>query len=269
MRLRPALLKKIAPCLATLLAFSANPAFAQEANIDAAATSDRPRNAAQITAYAWLSGFAGDIQPGSTAPKFRVDKSFGDLLESSDGAFWITGFVRRDRTVFMADFSRTKSSEEGFVPTGLPAPFPPAVPAEGGLKLTSLTGAAGYRVAQDEKATLDILAGARAWWVRPNLEVPALAVDLSPKENFVDPIVAARANFTLAPRLSALVYGDIGGFGVGSEMTAQLAATLNYRVGRSFVLSGGYRYLGVDYEKNGVIVDVRQAGPVLGATVTF
>jgi hypothetical protein len=101
------------------------------------------------------------------------------------------------------------------------------------------------------------------------LQVPALGVDLAPRENFVDPILAARANFALAPRLSALVYGDIGGFGVGSEATAQVAATLNYRVGRSFVMSGGYRYLGVDYERDGVVVDARLAGPVLGATVVF
>lgn len=262
--------KSMIPCIgAALLLACGTHAVAQDMESAADEGADRARNAAQITAYAWLAGFAGDIRPGPASPTFRVDKSFGDLLETSDGAFWISGFVRRDRTVFMADFSRTKSSEEGLVPTGLPAPFPPAVPADGGLKLTSLTGAAGYRVAQTDNATLDLLAGARAWWVRPNLQVPALGVDLAPRENFVDPILAARANFALAPRLSALVYGDIGGFGVGSEATAQIAATLNYRVGRSFVMSGGYRYLGVDYERDGVVVDARLAGPVLGATVVF
>jgi hypothetical protein len=34
-------------------------------------------------------------------------------------------------------------------------------------------------------------------------------------------------------------------------------------------MSGGYRYLGVDYERDGVVVDARLAGPVLGATVVF
>lgn len=255
--------------MAAMLLAGAVPAAAHQAEDAVEGKDERSRNAAQITAYAWLAGFGGDIQPGATAPTFRVDKSFGDLLETSDGAFWLTGYVRRDRTIFIADFSRTKSSEEALVPTGLPAPFPPAVPAQGGLKMTSLTGAAGYRVAQDDNATLDLLVGARAWWVRPNLEIPALAVDLSPKANFVDPLVAARANFALAPRLTILVYGDIGGLGVGSEVTGQIATTLNYRIGRAVVLSGGYRYLAVDYEKNGIRVDAQLAGPVLGATLTF
>lgn len=257
------------PGLAAILLATAAPAAAQQSEYLAGEEADRPRNAAQITAYVWLAGFGGDLRPGASAPTLRIDKSFRDLLETSDGAFWISGFVRRNRTVFMADISRTKSSEKGQVPTGLPTPFPPTVPANGGLTMTSLTGAAGYRVAQNDNATLDLLVGARAWWVRPRLEVPALGVDLSPEANFVDPIVAARANFSLAPRLSALVYGDIGGLGVGSDVTGQLSATLNYRVSRSVVLSGGYRYLAVDYEKNGILVDARLAGPLIGATVTF
>src|SRR3990167_8525207 len=101
------------------------------------------------------------------------------------------------------------------------------------------------------------------WSVRICRSPRSVSISL-PERIFVDPILAARANFALAPRLSALVYGDIGGFGVGSEATAQVAATLNYRVGRSFVMSGGYRYLGVDYERAGVLVDARLAGPVLG-----
>lgn len=257
------------PGLAAILLATAAPAAAQQGEYPTDVETERARNAAQITAYVWLAGFGGDIRPGAEAPTLRVDKSFGDLLETSDGAFWISGFVRRNRTVFMADISRTKSSEEGQVPTGLPTPFPPTVPANGGLTMTSLTGAAGYRVAQDDNATLDLLVGARAWWVRPRLEVPALAVDLRPKANFVDPIVAVRANFSLAPRLSALVYGDIGGLGVGSEVTGQLSTTLNYRVSRSVVLSGGYRYLAVDYERNGILVDARLAGPLIGATIAF
>lgn len=225
------------------------------------------RTVGQVTVYGWLAGFGGDIRPGADAPTFRVDKSFGELFEDSDGAFFATGLVRHDRLVLIADFSSTSSSKEAEVPTGIPQL--PVVPAEGRLKQTSFTAAGGYRVVDNGQTTVDLLGGARAWWVKGDVEVSALSVSRDRSVSFVDPIIAARANFSLSPRLRALFYGDIGGLGVGSQFTAQAVGTLNFRVGRRFWLSGGYRYLVVDYKKNGVRVDAALGGPLVGATVTF
>lgn len=250
------------PLAASALLLLASPAAAQAE--DAASAT-----AAQITIYGWLAGYGGDIDAGPGGPTLRVDKSFGELFEDLDGAVFATAFVRRDRLVFMADVSHTSSSKEGVVPTGLPEPFPPAVPAEGQLRQTSLTGLAGYRVADDRGSTLDVLAGARAWWVRSELEVAALGVSRSAEVDFIDPIVAARANVSLGSGLSTLLYGDLGGFGIGSDLTAQVVGTLNARVSRQLWLSAGYRYLLVDYEKNGFEVNSRLGGPLLGITLTF
>ena len=248
--------------LASALFMFAAPALSQSEETTA-------RTAAQITVYGWLAGYGGDIRPGPGAPTLKVDKSFGELFKDIDGAFFATGLVRRDRLVFVADISHTSSSKTGQVPTGLPMPFPPSVPAEGRIRQTSLTGLAGYRVANDGRTTLDLLGGVRAWWVRPRLDVPALGISRDPKVDFVDPIVAARANFTLGRRLSTLVYADVGGFGAGSDLTMQVVGTLNSRVGRNVWLSGGYRYLLVDYEDHGIKVNSRLGGPLLGVTLVF
>jgi hypothetical protein len=226
-------------------------------------------NAAQVTVYGWLTGYGGEIQPGPGTPRFAVSKSFGELFEDLDAAFFASGFVRRDRVVFAVDLSHSSSSKEGLIPTGQPAPFPPAVPAQGRLRQTSLTALAGYRVADGDGATLDVMGGLRAWWVRPRLTVPALALSREPDVDFVDPIIAARANFRVNPRVSILAYTDVGGFGAGSDLTFQALATVNARVARRVWLSGGYRYLLVDYAKNGVRVDSRLGGPLVGATFTF
>ncbi|AYF00260.1 hypothetical protein PY32053_00583 [Paracoccus yeei] len=63
----------------------------------------------------------------------------------------------------------------------------------------------------------------------------------------MDPIVAARANFTLSLCWSAIVYMDYGGFGAGSESTSQALITANYPMTDRLYLSGGFRRLDVDY----------------------
>lgn len=244
----------------TIGIIAAGPAVAQSSMDDSGTT-------VQITPYVWASGFGGTIRPGLGAPSFRVKKSFGELFEDVDAAFFISGLVKHDRFVVVADFTHTSSSREGHVPTGNPAI--PVMPAEGGLKQTSATALAGLRVAEQDNASLDLLAGARAWWIRPKVAVPALGVSADAKKSFVDPVIAARFNLKMAPGWSLLFYGDIGGFGVSSDMTAQAVATANIRVMKDVWLSGGYRHLLVDYQSGNVRVDTALGGPILGATLAL
>lgn len=254
--LRPRFLVSPGPALLCL----ASPALAQ-------AEEQQSKNAAQITIYGWASSVDGRIQPGSNLPTLEVDRSFGELLRDSDGAFWVTGLVRRDRIVFIADLSHTSSSMDGPVSTGIP--ILPSVEASGGLRQTALTAAGGYRLSENDKAALDLLIGGRIWWVRPKLTVPALGISKDPGVTFVDPLVAGRLNVALSPRWSVLIYGNVGGFGAGSRFTGEAAGIVNARVARKVWISAGYRYLNVDYRKNGIRVDASLGGPLLGVTLTF
>lgn len=248
-------------CVSAVALFATFPASAQADEDEAAETEIR------ITPYVWASGYGGTITPGVGAPTFRVEKSFGELLEDLNGAFFISGSIRHRRVVAITDFSHTSSSKEGLVPTGNPAlPF---LPAEGRLRQTSFTAVAGYRAVDDENLSLDILAGGRAWWVRPKVTVPALAITRSAKADFIDPIVATRVNVKLSPTWSAMLYGDIGGFGASSDLTFQGLATVNAKVGKRIWVSAGYRYLAVDYDHAGVRINNRLGGPLLGATIGF
>ncbi len=215
----------------------------------------------QITPYVWGTGLGGDITPFAGAPTISFDKSFSDLMEDLDGAFFLSGFARRDRLVLMGDFSWSSSSKSGRLP--------PGVPAEGKVSQSSLTMLAGYRAVADERLTLDLLAGARAWDIKGSVSAAGGALKSSPSERFADPILALRANVRLAPRWSALVYLDFGGFGVGSEQTDQIVATANYRVNEGLYASVGYRYLSVDYRNGGTRLDVTMSGPLVGLTWRF
>jgi hypothetical protein len=215
----------------------------------------------QVTPYLWGSGLGGTLTPFTGAPTVRIDKSFREVLEDSDGAFFLSAYARRDRLVLLGDFSYAASSKEGRVPPGLPA--------EGSLRQSSLTLAAGWRVHQDERIAIDLLGGLRHWDVSASVAVPLVGVSRSPGANFTDPLLAARANVSLAPRWSLIGYVDAGGFGVGSESTTQWMLVVNYASSDRWVFSAGLRQLSVDYRDGGTRVDATLAGPLVGASWRF
>lgn len=216
----------------------------------------------QITPYVWASGLGGSVTPLPSGPTLDFDKSFGEVLEDLDVAFFLAGQLRYRRIVVMGDFSTSTASKEGAVPV----PGVGILPAEGRLNQRSITLTGGYRVADQEGLTLDVMGGLRHWSVRSTIDVAGGAISRSPRVSFTDPLVAVKANVGLVPRLSAIAYGDIG---IGSRSTAQLLLTLNYQVSEHIFLSGGYRQLWLEYAKGGARGDVTMAGPLVGATWRF
>lgn len=231
------------------------------ATIPAAQAQEPAQWTGQVTPYVWGAGLSGDITPFTGAPTLRIDKSFSEVLEDSDGAFFLSAYARRDRLVLLGDLSYSASSKDGLIPPGLPA--------EGSMRQTSLTLAAGRRVHQDERIALDLLAGLRHWSVSSAVDVPLAGIARSPGDSFTDPILAARANLTVSPRWSLIGYADVGGFGVGSQQTHQWLLVGNYQPSERWVFSLGLRQLSVDYHDGGTRVDVTLTGPLLGASWRF
>ncbi|MBE0414687.1 hypothetical protein [Yoonia sp.] len=247
---------KMLACAALGLSCLTGPALAQ-ARSDAAF---------QITPYVWAMGVGGDITPFTGAPTVAVDASFADLLEDLDAAFFVSAYARQGDLVFLGDFSTSSSSRSGVTPS---PPAPAALPATGTLRQTSITALVGSRVMTTPDATVDLLAGFRHWNVKGGVAVPLIPAAATRSRSFTDPVIAARANFQIAPDWSALAYADVGGFGVGSERTAQLLGTVNYRWRDNTFVSVGYRALQMDYRDGGTRFDVRMGGPVLGVTFRF
>jgi hypothetical protein len=228
--------------------------------------SDRT-SAFQLTPYVWGAGIGGTIRPLPNTPEMKLSHSFGDLLKDMDAAAFVSGYARAGRFVAVADFSHTSASREGLIST--PLPQAPIVPAEAELKQTSLTLAGGVRAVDLSDISIDLLAGVRAFWIRTSVESAPLGLARSPGVDIVDPIAGVRVNKRIADGWSLIAYGDFGGFGVGSDFTAQTVATLNARVAQRLWLSAGYRYLMVDYRSDTTRADLRLSGPLLGATFTF
>lgn len=215
----------------------------------------------QLTPYVWMTDLAGDVRPLATAPTISTSRSFNNVLDDLDGAFFMAGSARRDRLVLFGDITWASLSHE--------STLLPGVAIEGKLRQRSLTAAAGYQVVNTSSQYLDLLAGARAWRIEAEVDVPALGVGASETERWLDPILAARLRSTWSPQWSTLVHADIGGFGVGSDSTWQVVATANYQINKALHLSAGYRHLAVDRDEPGTRIDISMSGPLLGVTWRF
>lgn len=214
----------------------------------------------QVTPYIWAIGVNGNFTPFTGAPNLSFSRSFSESREDVDGAFFLSGFARKDRLVMLADVSYSSSSREGHIP--------PGISAEGELKQRSMTLAAGWRVLQEKSWALDVLAGARHWNIKSSVNAGEV-FGASVEKTFTDPILAMRSNIQLAPRWSTIAYLDAGGFGVGSEHTVQALLTANYQINDSFFLSAGYRWLDFDYRDDGTKLDWNMQGPILGLSWRF
>jgi opacity protein-like surface antigen len=65
------------------------------------------------------------------------------------------------------------------------------------------------------------------------------------------------------------LYGDVGGFGVGSDSTYQAIGGVVWQFSQRFSASAGYRYLYQDFEDDGFVWDMAMHGPFLGLGVKF
>lgn len=87
--------------------------------------------------------------------------------------------------------------------------------------------------------------------------------------SWVDPFVGLRGRYQLTDKFYLAGRGDIGGFGVSSDMTWNLFGAVGMEVRDGVSMELGYRYLYVDYESGGFRMDVATKGPFVGMLIEF
>ena len=132
-----------------------------------------------------------------------------------------------------------------------------------------IVSAAGfYRLVEKPDAWLDLVAGVRYWSVDSTLTLRAEHSperDLAGDDDWVDPLVGLKGRTAIGSSRWRVNGGlVIGGFGAGSDFMWDANMNLGYQWTETFSTTLGYRYLDVDYEKDGFLYDVSQHGPLLG-----
>ncbi len=96
-------------------------------------------------------------------------------------------------------------------------------------------------------------------------------IDADETDWWIDPIVGARLGADVSEKLSLVLAGNVGGFGIGSasKFSWETLFFARYRLGEHWGLAAGYRALGYEHDSGDLVLDLIQHGPVLGATYSF
>ncbi len=247
------------PLVLSLLA--ATPVRAQDA-----VTSETGGWEFQISPYAWFVSLDGKAATIRGLPAVDVDANFSDVWDNKNFGALTVLEARRGRFGLKADliYLDLEASK------GNPIPGFNRTDAEFKTFVSTVSGA--YRPFVEGRTFLDVLAGARVWVTDTELTLrssilPNLSAD--EKETWVDPIVGTRGTFDLGSGFSLRGYGDIGGFGVSSDLTYQIYGGIGYRFKEWFSAELGYRVLDVDYDDDGFVYDLTMHGPIAGFRFQF
>jgi hypothetical protein len=134
--------------------------------------------------------------------------------------------------------------------------------------------ALGYRVIEQAAFSLDLLAGGRYqhvsldWSLQPrtNHLLPRSASD---SKDWADPFVRVVGKARLARPVTLFVKGDVGGFGVSSNITWTVYGGFDFQIARHIYADIGCRYFGTDYSSGSFKYDVSLIGPQIEFGTNF
>lgn len=222
----------------------------------------------ELTPYLWASRMDGNVKAGPL-PKTSVDMKFSDILDSLDAGFMTAFEARKGRWGLLFDGIYMKVSDSARV-----SQAGQTVDGELELKQTMLAGAVAYRAMQGA-VPLDLIGGLRYNKIDADAKIDASlfgqvgTVKRTGDRNWTDPYIGLRTMYPVGEKWKAVGYVDVGGFGVGSDFTWQGSVGLDYAYSKSVKAKFGYRYLKVDYDKDGFRYDMANDGLYLGAGFVF
>jgi hypothetical protein len=237
----------------------------------------------KATPYLWAISVDGHATV--KGQKSDVDMSFGDILKDLNFGFFGQGEVRKGRFGFLVDgmYSSLSSNADAGplkIDADIDLVYVGAAPYYrlGPWNLDARRGDAG------PKLVVDPYAGARYTYAGVDLKLkpqgPAAGGNrkVNGDEGWVDPIVGVRTIWQLTPKWSLTTFGDVGGFGVGSDFAWQVAGAVGYRFSLfsdedNAQVIAGYRALSQDYDDGSgsdrFEWDVTLHGPLLGLSIGF
>jgi len=230
----------------------------------------------QVAPYFWFVSIDGDVTVKGR--ESDVDADFSDVWDELNIAGKVSFEARKGNWGFLGDVLYADLGKERSVG---PFDIDPTV------KLMWVTAGGSYRLGtwklsdaagKDVPAvTVDSLFGARYTHLDVNLDIKGFP-NRSGNQDWLDPLVGARALFDLSEHWTLSLLGNVGGFGVGSDFTWETLGGIGYRFrlfskennARAF---GGYRAVYQDYTDGSgndkFEWDVTLHGPILGLVIAF
>ena len=259
----PAHATDVLPAAAAAHETDAPPAPAPTTDAPSAAPAPAPKKWEFATiGYVFFAGAYGTTTPRDPLSPVDLHLTFGDVMKSFKFAFMGAAEARKDRLVFLGDLMWVHLGEG----KGLTASDRNFADVKIDSKTTAITALAGYRVVNHPSVTVDVLAGGRLNGNKQAVDYRGTPLDVSAKvsKTWVDPVLATRIRAPLGGKFGLALYGDVGGFGIGSKLTWQGMATADYRISHEMSAGLGWRYFKINYhDSDGFRYNVAQSGPIV------
>ncbi|MDM7851566.1 hypothetical protein QUF18_11065 [Pseudochrobactrum kiredjianiae] len=228
-----------------------------------------------VSPYIWAASLDGHAN--ILGRRTNIDVPFSDIFKNLD--FSAMGNIEVTNGLYGVYFDGqyTKTSQdEQFHSQTLGAD----------ITMTSLSAGAFFRAYEMPLEGETVFGGQRVFAFEPTVGVrwTQLKVDFmldrwseKRKLQWTDPFIGARIQADLSDRWNLFAEADIGGFNMGSDLSAQGQAYLGYRThifNQPVLLRFGYRALYQDYEGGDILGhsfkwNVTEHGPVAGISLVF
>ena len=240
-----------------------------------------------VTPYFFAPAYEGDMTvDGQTV---SADLSFGDILDNFD----VMGFsnrvvARKGKLGLIFDIAYLSLETEIDLATLTP---PVSIGIDIEIEDLSLDFGVSYRAVDTmiagKRLWIEPIGGLRYHYFKQEIDLDvsvtlpgplgtkSAGTTLGGDEEWVEPFVGGRMLIALSEKITFLLRGDAGGFGIGdaSDLTWNILAGFDYRFSERVSAKLGYRFMGFDYETGSGAdrfgADVDMAGLMLGVTFNF
>jgi len=234
------------------------------------ATSSHPANDVgwnyELATLYWAVGLEGDVAVGDGGGSSSA--SLDDPLGFEKGAI-LHGEMERDSWSLIADGLYVDYAGS----TGNLGPLTTQVGIEAAIVKLAVERTVASWSASSTTGRIDLSAYAGARYVHLEVELDVQASGRrAAREDWVDPFVGLRVQIPMGQHFGLELSGDVGGFGVGSDLVWDLSTRIDWNPYPGFGVFVGYKILEYDFDEGSsdtIRYDVRLSGPLLGLAWRF
>ena len=218
-----------------------------------------------ITPFIWGMSLNGAIEMGAVGGE--VDASFSDILDSLDVTIPIHFEAKGPVWTLIAEINYAALSQDLGDKDGV----------GGELEIDMLIAEllSGYKFANFAELIFGVRYVSLDNVLSLSLSGPGLPVlpgrsnKFEAGQDWVDPVVGIRYGGPLGRRWKFAIRADVGGFGLGSDLTWNIRGGFGVSVSDVTTLGFGWHTLDIDYDNNDFVYDMTQSGPELYFSFKF